>query len=75
MGCGKGGSKKEVHRNKCSPQETRKASKQQPHFTPQGTRKRRMRFKFSRRKEITKIRLEINERDQKEKKGNRKESH
>ena len=44
-------------------------------FTPQGTRKRRMRFKFSRRKEITKIRLEINERDQKEKKGNRKESH
>ena len=74
MGCSKGGSKKEIHSNKCPPQETRKASKQQPHFTPQGTRKRRMKFKVSRRKEVTKIRMEIN-RDQKKKDNGKGQSY
>ena len=77
MGCRKGSSKKEVHSDKCPPQETRKASKQQPHFTPQGTRKRRMKLKVSRRKELTKIRMEIHEIETKRKKKvNRKgQSH
>ena len=36
-------------------------SNKQPNFTPQRTRKRRMKPKVSRRKEVSKIRVEINE--------------
>ena len=34
-------SKREVHSNKCLPQEIRKVSNKQPNFTPQEPRKRR----------------------------------
>ena len=45
------------------PQETRKTSNKQPNFTPKTTGKRRTNKtpKISRRKEIIKIRAEINE--------------
>ena len=41
MGCSKGSSKKEVHSNSSSPQETRKISNKQSKLTPKATRKRR----------------------------------
>lgn len=36
-------------------------SNKQPNFIPQGTRKLRAKLKVSRRKELAKIRMEINE--------------
>ena len=68
MGCSKSSSKREVYSNTILPQETRKTSYRQPNFTPKTTGKRRTNKtpKISRRKEIIKIRAEINEKEMKE---------
>ena len=59
----KSSSKREFDSNAIIPQETRKTSNRQPNFTPKTTGKRRTTKnpKISRRKEIIKIRAEINE--------------
>ena len=68
MGCSKSTSKREVYSNKILPQETRKISNRQPNFTTKTTGKRRTKKspKINRRKEIIKIRAEINEKEMKE---------
>ena len=60
--------KREVYSNTILPQETTKTVNRQPNFTPKTTAKRRTRKtpKISRRKEIIKIRAEINEKEMKE---------
>ena len=64
MGCSKSNSKREVYSNNILPQETRKTSTRQPNFTPKTTGKiRTKKQQISRRKEITKIRVEINGKD------------
>ena len=60
MGHRKGSSKREVYSNTFLPQETRKISNKQPNLTPKATRKRTNKT-YSRRKEIIKIKAEINE--------------
>ena len=59
-GWSKSNSKKEFRSNTGLCQETRKIYSKQPNFTPQGTRKRRTRARVSGKKEITKIKAEIN---------------
>ena len=71
MGCSKSNSKREVYSNIILSQETRKTLNRQPNFTPKTTGKRRTKKKkqtnkISRRKEIIKIRVEINEKEMKE---------
>ena len=67
MGCSKSISKREVYGNTILPQETRKTLKRQPNFTPKATGERKQKSpKISRRKEITKIWAEINEKEMKE---------
>ena len=68
MGCSKNSFKREVYSNTILPQEIRKTSNRQPNFTPKITGKRRTKKnpKISRRKEILKIRTEINEKEMKE---------
>ena len=61
MGCSKSSSKREVYSNTILTQETRKISNKKSNLTPKGTRERRTKPKVSRRKEILKIRAEINE--------------
>ena len=65
MECSKSSSKRGVYSNKILPQETRKTLNRQPNFTPKTTGKRRTTKKknpkISRRKELIKIRVEINE--------------
>ena len=61
MGCSKGSSKREVYSNKILLQETVIISNKQPNLTPKTARERRTKPKVSRRKEIIKIRAEINE--------------
>ena len=62
MGCSKSSSKREVYSNSSSPQETRKISNKQSNPTPKATRERKTKkTQVSRRKEIIKIRGEINE--------------
>ena len=65
MGCSKSGSKREVYSNTILPKETRKTSTRKPNFTPKATgrRRRRRRTKISRRKEIIKIRADMNEKE------------
>ena len=64
MGCSKSSSKREVYSNTILPQETRKTSNRQPNFTPKATGKRRTKNRrISRRKEIIKIRAEIDEKE------------
>ena len=68
MGCGKSSSKREVYTNTMLPQEIRKTSNRQPNFTPKTTGKRtttKKNSKINRRKEIIKIRAEINEKEMK----------
>ena len=66
MGWSKRSSKRQVYSNTILPQETRKISHKHPNLTPKATRQRRQtKPKVSRRKEITKIRAEINEREMK----------
>ena len=66
MGCSKSSSKREVYSDTILPQETRKISNKQPKLTPKAIRERRRTKKVSRRKEIIKIRSEINEKEMKE---------
>ena len=68
MGCPKTSAMREVYSNMSLPQETRKTSNKQPNLTPKSTRKRRKKKKknHSRRKEITKIRVEKIEKEMKE---------
>ena len=66
MGYSKSSSKREVYSNTILPQETGKTSNRQPNFTPKTTGNRRTEKKISSRKEIIKIRAEINEKEMKE---------
>ena len=67
MGCSKSISKRKVYSNTILPQETRKLSNRQPNFTPKATGERRTKTpKISRRKEIIKIRAEIDKKEMKE---------
>ena len=66
MGCCKSSSKREVYSNTTLPQETRKTSNRKPNFSPKTTGKRRTKTPKIRRKEIIKIRAEINEKERKE---------
>ena len=68
MGYPKCSSKREVYSNTILPQDTRKSSNKQANLTPKAIRERRKRKnpKVSRRKEIIKIRSEINEKEMKE---------
>ena len=64
MGCRKSSSKTEVYSNIVLCQETRNISNKQPNIKPKAIRERRKKKnkpKVSRRKEIIKIRSEINE--------------
>ena len=61
MGLSKSGSNREVYSNTILPQETRNISNIPPSLTLKATRERRTNKKVSRRKEIIKIRAEINE--------------
>ena len=56
----KSSSNTEIYNNTILPQETRKISNELPNFIPKATRERR-KPRVSRRKEIMKIRAEINE--------------
>ena len=59
VGCSK---KREVYSKTSLPQETKETSNIQPNLTPKANRKRRTKdLKDSRRKEVIKIRAEINE--------------
>ena len=67
MGCSKSSSKREVYSNTILSQETRNISNKQPNITPKAIRERRTKIpEVSRRKEIIKIRSEINEKEMKE---------
>ena len=67
MGCSKSSSEREVYSNTILAQETRGISNKQPNLTPKAIRQRRTENpKVSRRKEIIKIRSEINEKEMKE---------
>ena len=63
MACSESRYKREVYSSTILPQETRETSNRQPNFTPKTTKKRTKTPKFSRRKEIIKIRAEINEKE------------
>ena len=61
MGCSKSSSKREVYSYTSLPQETSKISNKQSNLTPKGIREITNKTKVNRRKEIIKIRAEINE--------------
>ena len=61
MGYSKSSSKKEVYSNTIQPQETRKISNKKSNFTLKELKKEERKPKVNRRKEIIKIRAEINE--------------
>ena len=65
MGCSKSSSKREVYSYTSLHQEKRKISNEQSNLKPNTTRERRTNSPVSRRKEIIKIRAEINELDTK----------
>ena len=66
MRSSKRNSNKEVYSNTILPQETRNISNKLPNLTPKAIRERRTKKpKVSRRKEIIKIRSEINEKEMK----------
>ena len=65
MGCSKSNSKREVYSNTSLPQETRKISNKQPTLHLKELDKEQTKLKVSRRKEIIKIRAEINEKETK----------
>ena len=66
MGCSKSSSKREVDSNTILPQETRKALKRHLNFTPKEDGKIKTKnLKVSKKKEIMKIRAEINEKEMK----------
>ena len=67
MRCSRSSPKREVYRNTILSQETRKRSNRQTNFTPETTGNGRTKtLKISRRNEIIKIRVEINEKKMKE---------
>ena len=67
MGCSKSISKREVYSNTILPQETRNISDKQPNLTPKAIRETTKETpKVSRRKEIIKIKSEINEKGMKD---------
>ena len=67
MGCSKSSSKREVYSNTILPKETRNISSKQSKLTLKAIRERRTKNpKVGRRKEIIKIRSEINEKEMKE---------
>ena len=66
MRCSKNSSKREVYSNKILPKETRNISNKQPNHTPKAIRDEQKSHKVSRRKEVIKIRSEINEKEMKE---------
>ena len=67
MGCNKSCSTREVYSNTTLLKETRKISNKQPNLTSKAIREGRIKNpKVSRRKEIIKIRSEINEKEMKE---------
>ena len=67
MECNKSSYKREVYSITIRPQETRKISNKQPNLTPKAIRERRTKNpKVSRRKEIIKIKTEINEKEMKD---------
>ena len=67
MGCKKSSSKREVQSNTILPQERINISNKQPNITPKAIREIRTKNpKVSRKKEIIKIRSEINEKEMKE---------
>ena len=67
MGFSKSSSKKEVNSNAMLPQEARKASNRQPNSTSRTAGKKKQKtLKVNRRKQIIKIRTEINEKGMKE---------
>ena len=61
MWCSKSSSKRVVYSYISLPQETRKIPNKQSNLIPKGTRERTNKTQSSRRKEITKIRAEVNE--------------
>ena len=61
MGCSKSSSKREVYSNSVSPQETRKITNNLTLQLKQLEKEEQRKPKVSRRKEIIKIRAEINE--------------
>ena len=61
MGCSKSSSKREVYSNTISPQETRKISNNLTLHLKQLEKEEQRKPKISRRKEIIKIKAEINE--------------
>ena len=68
MRCSKISSKWEIHSDICLLQGKRKILNKQSNFTPQGTRKSRIKKpKVSRRKEIARFRTDINEIETKKK--------
>ena len=67
MGCSKSSSKRELYSNTILPQETKNISNKEPNLTPNAIReKRTKKSQVSGRKEIIKIRSEINEKEMKE---------
>ena len=60
MGCCKSSSSREVHSDTSLSQKLRKNSNKQINLPPQSIRKRMKKSKVSRRKEVVKIREEIN---------------
>ena len=67
MGCNKNSSKRKVHSNTILHQETRKTVNRQPNFTPKTTGEISTKItKVRRRKEMIKIRAEINGKERKE---------
>ena len=61
MGHSKNCSKREVYSDIRLHQKTRKIANRKPNLPPEGIRKRRPKTKVSRRKEIIKIRKQINQ--------------
>ena len=62
MGYSKSSSKREVYSNTILPQETRKTSNRQPNFSPKTTGKKEQKNpRINRKKEIIRIKAEINE--------------
>ena len=60
MGCSKSSSYRKIHSNTGLPQKTRKISNKQPNLPPKRIRKRKTKVKVNKRKEIIKIRQEMN---------------
>ena len=60
MGCSKSSTRREVYHDRCLPHETRRNLKQL-HIPPKRTGEERTKPRASRKREITKIRVEINE--------------